>query len=90
MFVRYVLQQALQEILLCAAKASVAFRAMIQVTEADFAVRVFPGQAVHGDHRTLQVTPQVMNVAFSVGTGFGKMHDPVLLVMAVQPAVEGP
>ena len=89
MFVRYVLQQALQEILLCAAKASVAFRAMIQVTEADFAVRVFFGQAVHGDHRTLQVTPQVMNVAFSVGTGFGKMHDPVLLVMAVQPAVEG-
>ena len=89
MFIRNVLQQALQEVVLGAVESAVLFGAVIQVAETDFAVPVFFRQPVHGDHGTLQITPQVMGVTLSVGAGFGEVNDPVFLIMAVQPAVLG-
>ena len=86
-FVRNMLEQAHKKFLLLADKTIPLFGSVIEVFKRDhLAVVVLePG---HGQGWALQVTAQVFDVFVVIFVGLGKVNDPVLLVLLIQPLVK--
>ena len=86
-FVRNVLDQSFDKGFRLTGHALMLLIAVIKIIK-DNLLSIVVFQPTHREGWSFQITPQILHVFLRVIAGFGKVDNPVLLVMLIQPVVK--